>query len=164
MDPTSFERQYEADEAGTLEHLLDVCQDAALGARLAGEIFTDADPPLAAYFRELADSRDEFSIRLAFLIARAGGDGDGKPHGTFRGKLFHWRLRLAKHLVVGESVKQDRRAVFGVIRRGSDYVLKAYEEAEQRPMTDEAHQEVLRQAALIRQANQRIYRFYAETL
>ncbi|MCH7549363.1 MAG: S1 RNA-binding domain-containing protein [Candidatus Krumholzibacteriota bacterium] len=26
-----------------------------------------------------------------------------------------------------------RRAVFGVIRRGSDYVLKAYEEAEQRP-------------------------------
>ena len=42
-------REYRADEAGTLEHLLDVCQDAALGARLAAEIFTD-DAELATFF------------------------------------------------------------------------------------------------------------------
>ena len=148
-------REYRADEAGTLEHLLDVCQDAALGARLAAEIFTD-DAELATFFEEIATDRDRFATRLALLIADTGHGDEIDSKGTFRGKLFHWRLQLATRIFIGEHEATDRRVNLNIIRMGSNQVLKDYEKAEGRDLSPEAHKEVHRQAERIRATNARI--------
>ncbi len=151
------EREYPLDEAGTLEHLLDVCQDAALGARLAAEIFA-YNPELATFFEEIAAERDRFSTRLAILLSREGPAEDSGTSRTFRGTLFHWRLKLATRMQIGYREIDDRRTNLHIIRMGSNQVLKDYEKAESFPLSPEAHEEVHRQAKRIRATNARIRR------
>jgi hypothetical protein len=156
-----LEREYRLNEPGTLEHLLDVCQDAALGARLAAEIF-DYDDDLATYFKEVAVERDGFATRLAILLARKGYGDEIDGSGTFRGRLFHWRLQLAKRMQVGYRDLVDRRANLHIIRMGSNQVLKAYDKAEGQQVSPEAHEEIRRQTELIRASNTRIHLLAAE--
>ena len=151
-----LEREYGLDEAGTLEHLLDVCQDAALGARLAAEIFAH-DAELATFFEEVAAERASFATRLALLIAGTGHADEIDGRGTFRGKLFHWRLQLATRIFIGEREATDRRVNLHIIRMGSDQVLKDYEKAEGRDLSPKAQEEVHRQAEHIRATNARIH-------
>lgn len=151
-----LEREYRLDDVGTLEHLLDVCQDAALGARLAAEIFKD-DAKLATFFGEVAAERDSFATRLALLIAGTGHADEIDSRGTFRGKLFHWRLQLATRIFIGEHEATDRRVNLHIIRMGSDQVLKDYEKAEGRDLSPEAQEEVHRQAEHVRATNARIH-------
>ncbi len=158
-----MERQYRRNDAGTLEHLLDVRQDAAIGTRLAAELFDETDPDLAAYFRGLATYNDESAARLAVLAAQAGLDDDAESTGTFHGRLLRWQLRIAKYRVVGETEKQDRRAILSIIRRGSDFVLKAVTDAEQRVSNAEALAEVREQLETTRVTHAYIQRLYDDT-
>ena len=152
-----IDRDYHLDESGTLEHLLDVCQDAALGARLAAEAVA-ADQDLAEFLREIAKEQDEFATHLAIRLARTARDPNFATKGTFRGKLYHWRLRFARslagHVDDAEALDMARR----IVRHGSDGVLRAYEEAEGRPLSTDSRREVHRQAERIRESNIRIHR------
>jgi hypothetical protein len=151
-----MDREYQLDESGTLEYLLDVCQDAALGARLAAEIFA-YHTELASYFEEVAAERDGFATQLALLLSRQGHADEIEAGGTFRGQLFHWRLQLAKHVQRGYREVDDRRANLRIIASGSDWVLNAYEKAEGHQLGGEAQEEVHRQAERIRASNARIH-------
>ena len=156
------ERQYRRNDAGTLEHLLDVRQDAGMGTRLAAELFDETDPDLAAYLRGLATYNDESAARLAVLAAQAGLDDDAESTGTFHGRLLRWQLRIAKYRV-GETEKQDRRAILSIIRRGSDFVLKAVTDAEQRLSNAKAVAEVREQLETTRVTHAYIQRLYDDT-
>lgn len=158
-----LESEYRLDETGTLEHLLDVCQDAALGARLAAEIFSHNDD-LASFFEEIAAERDGFATRLAILLAHEGHDDETGSGGTFRGKLFHWRLQLGKRIPMGYREIDDRRANLRIIAMGSNQVLKDYEKAEGRRLCPGAREEVHRQAERIRATNTEIHRLVTEAL
>ncbi|MDX2344840.1 MAG: hypothetical protein QNL12_14485 [Acidimicrobiia bacterium] len=157
-----LEHEYRLNEPGTLEHLLDVCQDAALGARLSAELFAD-DNELATFFNQVAAERDGFATRLAILLSRKGYEDDIDSTGTFRGKLFHWRLHLAKSIESLHRNVDDRRADLQIISQGSDQVLKAYEKAEGAQVSPEAHEEIRRQAELIRSTNAQIHRLWASS-
>lgn len=151
-----LDRNYHLDESGTLEHLLDVCQDASLGARLAAEaLASDAD--LAGMFHEIAAESDEFSTHLALRLSRTTHDPHFDTKGTFRGKLFQWRLRLAGVLAEYAHHEVAPDATIGIVRRGSDHILRAYEEAEGRPLSTETRRVVHRQAERIRRTNARIH-------
>ncbi len=156
-----LEREYALGEPGTLEHLLDVCQDAALGARLAAEIFAH-NAELASLFEDVASERDGFATRLAVLLSREGYGQEIDDTGTFRGKLFHWRLRLAERIRIGYREIDDRRVNLGIVRAGSNWVLHAYEQAEGRDLSAEAAEEVHRQAERIRATNDQIHRLEDE--
>ncbi len=158
-----LEREYGLGEPGTLEHLLDVCQDAALGARLAAEIFANNDD-LATFFGEVASERDSFATRLAVLLSREGYGQEIDDTGTFRGKLFHWRLRLAERIRIGYREIDDRRVNLGIVRAGSNWVLHAYEQAEGRDLSADAAKEVHSQAERIRATNAQIHRLEDETM
>jgi hypothetical protein len=151
-----MDREYQLDESGTLEYLLDVCQDAALGARLAAEIFV-YNTELASFFEEVANERDRFATRLALLLSREGHADEIDGGGTFRGQLFHWRLQLATHVQRGYREVDDRRANLRIVASGSDWVLNAYEKGEGHRLSLEAQEEVHQQAERIRETNKRIH-------
>jgi hypothetical protein len=114
-----MERVYPLGEAGTLEHLLDVCQDAALGARLAAEIFAYNDE-LSSFFKAVAAERDKFGTRIAILLSSEGITKDPDNTGTFRGALFHWRLKLATRIHIGYGELADRRTNLHIVRMGAN--------------------------------------------
>ena len=161
MSP-GLEREYGLGERGTLEHLLDVCQDAALGARLAAEIFAH-NAELTAFFKDVASERDRFATRLAVLLSREGLAQEIDASGTFRGKLFHWRLRLAERIQIGYREIDDRRVNLGIVRAGSNWVLHAYKQAEERDLSDDAAEELHRQADRIRASNAQIHQLEDES-
>ncbi|MDX2466350.1 MAG: hypothetical protein QNL12_03480 [Acidimicrobiia bacterium] len=152
-----FDRDYYLDESGTLEHLLEICQDAALGAGLAAKAVASY-PEMADFFERIAAERNEFSTHLALLLEHTARDPHFEGNGTFRGKLFHWRLRFAAvfadYLTIDGNVLE---ATLGIARHGAGHVLKAYEEAEGRPLSTESRREVHRQAEHIRTTSARIY-------
>lgn len=150
-------REYGTDEAGTLEHLLHVCEDAADGAgRIAELLSADDDPDTAELFRNIAEKRMGFARRLALLLANSGHQDSLDTKGTFRGKLFRWRLQIAKQIPVGYNAATDRRCLLRIARRGSDLVTRAYADAAGRPLGPQAQEEIHRQAKAIRASNVRI--------
>jgi hypothetical protein len=157
------ERQYRRNDAGTLEHLLDVRQDAAVGSRLAAELFDPTDSDLAAFFRGLATENEESAARLAVLAAGAGLEDDAEATGTFYGRLLRWQLWIAKYRVVGDTAKQDRRAILSTIRRGSEYILKTFTDAEQQLSNAHALEEVREQLEATRKTDAYIHRLYDDT-
>lgn len=152
-----IDREYHLDESGTLEYLLDICHDAALGSRLAAEIFA-YDTDLASFFEEVAAQRDSFATRLALLLSREGHANEIDAGGTFRGQLFLWRLQLATRIQIGYREIDDRRTNLRIIARCSSHTLKAYEKAQSHRLSQEAQEEVHRQAERIRETNARIHR------
>jgi hypothetical protein len=157
------EREYRRNDAGTLEHLLDLREDAATGSRLAAELFDHTDPDLATYFRGLATYNDDAAERLAVLAVQAGLDGDAESTGTFYGRLLRWQLRIAKYRVVGDTPKQDRRAILSIIRRGSQFILDTLIDAERRLSNAEAVEEVREQVQATLVTDAYIQRLYDDT-
>ena len=139
-----------------------VCDDAADAAsRIAELLILDNDPETAEVFRNISAERAVFKQRLALLPTEQEGQDAIDPEGRFPGRLFRWRLRIAKHLPVGYSGTDDRRFLLHLARRGSDLVTRAYTGAEARPLGPVARQEVHRQADAVRLADRRVRRLEA---
>ncbi len=150
--------EYGADDAGTLQYLFDVCNDAADGALRFAQMFEDDnDPETAAMFRDLATMSSDFAHRLFELRLDKQPSSGGRSHRTFRGQLFRWRLQIAEHVPVGYGAQDDRRFLLNLAVRGSDLFVQAYAEAEERVLASAVREEIDRQAAAIRAATHSIH-------
>ncbi len=155
-------RESAPDESGNLEHLLQVCKDASDGAaRIAELLSLDNDPDAAEVFHNISTERTDFARRLSLMLTKSGHQDATDAKSTFRGRLFRWRLQIAKHLPVGYHDVDDRRFLLHLARRGSDLVTNAYADAESRPLGPRARQEVHRQAEAVRAANRNVHRLAA---
>lgn len=150
------------DETGNLEYLLQVCNDASDGAtRIAELLSLDNDPDAAEVFHNISTERTDFARRLSLILTNSGDKDATDAKSTFRGRLFRWRLQLAKRLPVGYHDADDRRFLLHLARRGSDLVTNAYADAESRPLGPRARQEVHRQAEAVRAANHHVHKLAA---
>jgi hypothetical protein len=150
------------DNTGELKYLLQVCNDASDSATTIAELLTlDNDPDTAEVFRDISTERTDFARRLSLMLTKRGHQDAIDAKGTFRGRLFRWRLQIARHLPVGYHDVDDRRFLLHLARQGSDLVTNAYADAESRPLGPHARQEVHRQAEAIRATNRHIHRLAA---
>ncbi len=154
--------EYGADDAGTLQYLFDVCNDAADGAlRFAQMFHDDGDQATADMFRDLASMSSDFAHRLFNLQVDRQRTGSSKSYMTFRGRLFRWRLQIAEHVPVGYGTQDDRRFLLQLARRGSDLLEQSYAEAKERDLATPVREEIERQAAAIGAATRRIHELAA---
>ena len=154
--------EYEADDAGTLRYLFDVCNDAADGALRFAQMFDDDnDPATGEMFRELATMSSGFAHRIFDLLVDHQRGNKGRARRTFRGQLFRWRLQIAEHVPVGYRPQDDRRFLLHLARRGSDLLVESYSEAEERVSAPRVREEIQAQAAEIRAATRRIHQLAA---
>ena len=149
--------EYGADDAGTLQYLFDVCNDAADGALRFAQMFDDDnDPVTAEMFRNLATMSSDFAHRLFGLLVDRQRSGTGKARRTFRGQLLRWRLQIAEHVPVGYGTGDDRRFLLHLAERGSDLLEHSYAEAKERVLAAPVREEIESQSAEIKAAARRI--------
>jgi hypothetical protein len=150
--------EYGSDEAGTLQFLVDVCDDAADGAFHLADLF-DKDGALdtAEVFRRVAEQREQFAARLRQLMEELPPEALVPPERTDPRKVFHWRLQIARHLPVGHRNRDDHRGLLEIARRGSNAVLDAYAVAEDRLAGCPSVAEVHREAEAVRASSSLIF-------
>ena len=154
--------EYGLDEVGTLQLLVDVCDDAADGATRLAELFDmDNASETAEAFRHIAAERNAFAVRLRQMLEDRYAEASSPVEGTFRAKLFRWRLQIARQLPVGHRDIDDHRALLGIARQGSSEMMAAYAAAEGRLAGCESQPEVHREAEAVRVTNWLISRIAA---
>ena len=103
-----------------LHHLVDVCENGALGFAAAADHV--GNPRLKALFKELSAERNGFAEALVPHLQRLGGRND--PGGTLAGTLHRGWMEL-KSLVPGNH----DHAVVTEAKRGEQLAVDAYNEA-----------------------------------
>lgn len=85
--------------------------DAGMALRMTAEMLEEY--PIAPELEERAGERDRYASQLAMLMARYGSGEDIPTSGTFAGKRFKWRTRIAAALAKDERQKVLEHAVDG---------------------------------------------------
>ena len=130
-----------------LNNLIETCKDGELGFKTAAEGLKRSD--VKSVFLEYSRQRALMVRELQEEVRRLGGDPE--KSGSMSGSLHRGWLDI-KSAITGK----DDHAVLAEAERGEDVAKSAYENALKESLPASAQTLVLQQAALIRQAHDRV--------
>jgi uncharacterized protein (TIGR02284 family) len=130
-----------------LNNLIETCKDGELGFKTAAEGLKRSD--VKSVFLEYSRQRASMVRELQEEVRRLGGDPE--KSGSMSGSLHRGWLDI-KSAITGK----DDHAVLAEAERGEDVAKSAYENALKESLPASARTLVQQQAALIRQAHDRV--------
>ena len=130
-----------------LNGLIETCRDSQEGFRKAAEAVKSED--LKELFRSYMRQRAEFVTELQIEVKRLRGSAENT--GSLAGAIHRGWADLKK-AVAGD----DDAAIIAEVERGEDSMVRSYQDALSKSLSDEARSDVDRQLRKIKEAHDKI--------
>jgi uncharacterized protein (TIGR02284 family) len=133
----------------TLVELIEICKDGEIGYRNAAE--KGRYPELMSIFNQYSRQRAEFINELRQVVERLGGSAENSDTAA--------RAMHRGSMIMKSSVAEDPINVISACEKAEDDALRAYKEALNRPLPQEAKDIVQRHYMKVKEAHDRIRTF-----
>jgi uncharacterized protein (TIGR02284 family) len=129
----------------TLNNLIEICKDGAMGFRLAAE---KVQPVYASLFNQIAADRDAFAAELQDEVRILGGEP--KNSGDATGALHRGWINIKSAVTSGD------KAIIDECERGEDAAVEAYRKALEAAPPAAVYSLIARQYTKVKSAHDRV--------